>query len=120
MVFVALIFCAPAVLFLVACGSKPPPPPPDNGDYGENGGNGYEPPPPPPVLANARTFVTTGNVPVGSHPGVSATLDLSHDAGVYSDEFMLTVTSNNKDVVIYYTIDGSAPNPARNYFVTRR
>lgn len=38
--------------------------------------------------------------------------ELSHESGFYSEEFELTITHPDPEVRIYYTLDGSDPDPA--------
>ncbi len=38
-------------------------------------------------------------------------INFSHDSGFYEKEFSLTLTTPRKDAKIYYTLDGSNPNP---------
>ena len=68
---------------------------------------------------NKRVYVLTGNNPTGSHPGITASIVLSHAPGIHPEEFMLAVTSDNPDVKIYYTIDGNEPQPGEDRFITR-
>lgn len=43
---------------------------------------------------------------------LESNVQFSHDEGFYTQDFYLTLSSNDPDVNIYYTLDGSEPSPA--------
>jgi hypothetical protein len=60
------------------------------------------------VLSNTPT-------PAGSNsfgnPALTGTVEFSHTAGLYTEQFLLTLSSSEPDATIIYTLDGSDPDP---------
>ncbi|NLL06954.1 MAG: hypothetical protein GX270_14490 [Clostridiaceae bacterium] len=42
---------------------------------------------------------------------IKETLAFSHSSGFYDKEFLLSINTDNKDIKIYYTLDGTEPTP---------
>ncbi len=64
-----------------------------------------------------------GDKPEEKAPAIPTTLDksvpspqFSKDSGFYNTEFDLELTSSDPNAKIYYTLDGSDPNPASNLY----
>jgi uncharacterized repeat protein (TIGR02543 family) len=47
-----------------------------------------------------------------AYPGILDHPQFSHQGGFYTDDFWLTISHIDPEVIIYYTLDGSEPNPA--------
>jgi hypothetical protein len=71
-----------------------------------------------PVIALVLLFplVACSDSPAEPGPGglpSKAPLHFSHQAGFYEESFKLTLSSSLAGATIYYTVDGSEPDPAR-------
>jgi hypothetical protein len=50
--------------------------------------------------------------------GLAAEVEVSADAGLFSELFPLELTTSSADAEIYYTLDGSAPTPGSGFLYT--
>jgi hypothetical protein len=62
------------------------------------------------ALSDIRITPIYGSPPT---PETTSPLHFSHGAGFYSEPFMLTLSSAWPGAAIYYTVDGSIPDPAQ-------
>jgi hypothetical protein len=62
------------------------------------------------ALSDISVVPVYGEAPA---PSASPPPNFSHKAGFYAEPFQLTLSSARSGAVIYYTVDGSVPDPAR-------